>query len=125
MFGLLSIQFFHSGAHTVILSAPAEKTVGRVRASLAAGELPAHWFLFRLRSIAGRVVDVERPFLPTVPFWMRLIDRSDITVQMFGIHTEHLLHLHFLLGKQKSEGRILPMADDTVPALFSVGSDLF
>ena len=55
----LSVQFFHSGSHTVILAAPAEKAVRRVRAILAAGELPAHWLLFRLWSIARGKVSVK------------------------------------------------------------------
>ena len=55
----LSVQFFHSGSHTVILAAPAEKAVRRVRAIPAAGELPAHWLLFRLWSIARGKVSVK------------------------------------------------------------------
>ena len=97
MHWLLSIQLFRSGAHAVILAAPEEKTMGRVGVSLAAGELPAHWFWFRLRGIAGRIIDVEQPFLHTAPLRRRLIDHPDIDVQIFGIHSEHLLHLLFLL----------------------------
>ena len=67
MLQLLFVQFFYSGAHTVILAAPTEETVGGIGAALAAGELPAHWFFFRLRGIAGRIVDVEQPFLHTTP----------------------------------------------------------
>ena len=111
----------YSGAHTVILAAPTEETVGGIGAALAAGELPAHWFLFRLRGIAGRIVDVEQPFLHTTPLRRRLIDHPDITVQFFGIHTEHLTC--FFCSENKKAGAVFcPMADDTAPALFSVGS---
>ena len=97
MLQLLFVQFFYSGAHTVILAAPTEETVGGIGAALAAGEPSAHWLLFRLWGIAGCIVDVEQPFLHTAPLRRRLIDHPDITVQIFGVHTEHLLHLLFLL----------------------------
>ena len=83
----------------------------RVRAALAAGEPSAHWLLFRLRGIAGRIVDVEQPFLHTAPLRRRLIDHPDITVQIFWVHTEHLLLLIFCFENKKAEAVSCSMTD--------------
>ena len=63
----------------------------------------------------------EREVAPHTPLRRRLIDHPDITVQFFGIHTEHLTC--FFCSENKRAGAVFcPMADDTTPALFSVGS---
>ena len=110
----LSVQFFHSGSHTVILAAPAEKAVRRVRAILAAGELPAHWLLFRLWSIARGKVSVKQPFPRTTPLQRWLVDHPDITIQIPRNHTEHLLLLIFCF-ENKKEGVVSCSMTDTAP----------
>src|SRR5699024_7954287 len=85
--------------------APTEETVGRVGTALAAGELPAHWLLFRFWSIVWGEISVKQPFPRTTPLQRWLVDHPDITIQIPWNHTEHLLLLIFCF--KKSGGRIL------------------
>ena len=59
MLGLLFVHFFHPGAHTVILAAPTEETVGGIGAALTAGKLPADRFGRGGRRTSGRISETK------------------------------------------------------------------